>query len=113
MLIFEPMPWSRWVSFGWPVWISLLAIGLFSLTLATVLFFAVLQNLQVNQAILSVYLSTVFGVVIAAIAVHEKIRAELIAGGALVFVSTFLVTYCEQRPKTSRRRLHPAAGEGE
>ncbi len=96
-LILEPMPWSRWASFGWPVWISLISISVFSLTLATVLFFAVLQKLHVTQAILSVYMSPIFGVLIAAVTVHEKISLQLVLGGTLVFVSTFLVTYYEDR----------------
>jgi len=96
-LILEPMPFSRWASLGWQVWVSLLAIAVFALTLATVLFFAVLQKLDVTQAILSVYMSPIFGVIIAAITVHEKVTLELILGGVLVFVSTFLVTYYEER----------------
>ena len=96
-LIFEPMPWSRWASLGWQVWVSLLAIAVFALTLATVLFFAVLQKLDVTQAILSVYMAPIFGVIIAAVTVHETITLELILGGVLVFVSTFLVTYYEER----------------
>jgi drug/metabolite transporter (DMT)-like permease len=96
-LILEPMPWSRWASFGWPVWISLVSISVFSLTLATVLFFGVLQKLHVTQAILSVYMSPIFGVLIAAVTVNEKITLQLVLGGALVFLSTFLVTYYEER----------------
>ena len=96
-LILEPMPLSRWAALGWQVWVSLVAIAVFALTLATVLFFAVLQKLDVTQAILSVYMSPIFGVIMAAITLHERITLELILGGILVFVSTFLVTYYEDR----------------
>ncbi len=96
-LFLEPTPWSRWSSLGWPVWLSLISIAIFALTLATVLFFAVLQKLDVTQAILSVYMAPIFGVAIAAFTVHERITLELMVGGALVFISTFLVTYFEER----------------
>ena len=96
-LILEPTPWSRWISLGWPVWLSLISIAIFALTLATVLFFAVLQELDVTQAILSVYMAPIFGVAIAAFTVHEPITFELILGGTLVFISTFLVTSYEER----------------
>ncbi len=105
-LILEPMPWSRWVSFGWPVWISLVSISVFSLTLATVLFFAVLQKLDVTQAILSVYMAPIFGVLIAAVTVHERITMALVLGGMLVFVSTFLVTYYEERMRRRAAAAH-------
>jgi len=96
-LILEPTPWSRWISLGWPVWLSLISIAIFALTLATVMFFAVLQELDVTQAIFSVYMAPIFGVAIAAFTVHERITFELILGGTLVFISTFLVTSYEER----------------
>ena len=103
MLIVEPMPLSRWTSFGWQVWTSLISIAVFSLALATVLFFVVLQTLDVSQAILSVYMSPVFGILIAVVTIHEKITPQLIAGGILAVGSTFLVTTYEERLK--RRRI--------
>ena len=106
-LILEPTPWSRWISLGWPVWLSLICISIFALTLATVLFFAVLQELDVTQAILSVYMAPIFGVAIAAFTVHERITFALILGGALVFISTFLVTYYEERVRQRAASLTP------
>ncbi len=99
MLIFEPMSLSRWSSFGWQVWISLITIAVFSLALATLLFFVVLQTLDVTQAILSVYMSPVFGVLIAVVTVGEKITPQLVLGGILAVGSTFLVTTYEERLK--------------
>jgi len=112
-LILEPTPWSRWISLGWPVWLSLISIAIFALTLATILFFAVLQELDVTQAILSVYMAPIFGVAIAAFTVHERITFELILGGTLVFISTFLVTYYEERARSRTAALaHSSNAEG-
>jgi len=95
----EPVSWPNLASLGWMVWASLLVIAIFSLSLSTLLFFAVLQRIDVTQAILSVYLCPILGVVISAFTIGEKITSQLIVGGGLVFVSTFLVTYYEERLK--------------
>ncbi|MCE5309072.1 MAG: DMT family transporter [Acidobacteriales bacterium] len=95
----EPVSWPKLAALGWMVWASLLVIAIFSLSLSTLLFFAVLQRIDVTQATLSVYLAPVFGVAISAFAVDEKITSQLIVGGVLVFVSTFLVTFYEERLK--------------
>lgn len=95
----EPVSWPKLASLGWLVWGSLLVIAIFSLSLSTLLFFAVLQRIDVTQATLSVYLAPLFGVVISALALKEKITPQLIIGGVLVFASTFLVTYYEERLK--------------
>ncbi|MCC7499132.1 MAG: DMT family transporter [Bryobacterales bacterium] len=106
MLLWEPASWSRLAHLQWTVWLSLIVIAVFSLSLSTVLFFAVLQQIDVTQAILSVYMAPVFGVVISALIVKEKITIQLIVGGALVFLGTLLVTYYEERLK---RRVAPVA----
>jgi drug/metabolite transporter (DMT)-like permease len=64
-----------------------------------VLFFWVIQRIEVTQASLSIYLLPVFGVLISSVALHEKITWQLVSGGLLVFVSTFLVTSYEERRK--------------
>jgi drug/metabolite transporter (DMT)-like permease len=64
-----------------------------------VLFFIVLEKIDATQASLSIYLLPVFGVLISAVTVGERITWNLILGGSLVFVSTFLVTTYEERMK--------------
>jgi drug/metabolite transporter (DMT)-like permease len=64
------------------------------------LYFWVIQHIDVTQASLSIYLLPVFGVIISSATLHEKITAQLMVGGALVFVSTYLVTIFEERRKT-------------
>jgi drug/metabolite transporter (DMT)-like permease len=91
----EPGSLSRLGAIGPSAWLSLLAIALFSLAISMILFFWVIQRVEVTQASLSIYLLPVFGVLISGVALHEHISLDLIFGAALVFGSTFLVTYVE------------------
>jgi drug/metabolite transporter (DMT)-like permease len=65
------------------------------------LYFAVIQSVEVMRAALSVYLLPVFGLVFSSILLGEKMTPNLIAGGILIFISCFLVTVYEE---TQRRR---------
>ena len=100
MLLFESGDWRTLATLDAPVWLSLVLIGLFSLAVSMILFFWVIQRIDVTQASLSIYLLPVFGVLISALTLHEKTTVHLIVGGVLVFVSTFLVTTYEERLKT-------------
>lgn len=93
---------------GWPAWSSLLTIAVFSISLSMLLFLWVIDKIDVTQASLSIYLLPVFGVLISAVTLGERLTWELVAGGALVFVSTFLVTIYEERQKNLRSAV-PAA----
>ena len=106
MLIFEPPSLSRWLSLEPGIWASLLTIALFSLSLSMLLFFWVIDKIDVTQASLSIYLLPVFGVLLSTVFLHEKITAQLVLGGLLVFAGTFLVTVYEERS-----RMRAAASE--
>ncbi len=98
--VFEPGSWRQLGGLGTPVWLTLAAIGFFSLSSSMILFFWVIQRIDVTQASLSIYLMPVFGVSIATIMVREKPTLTLLIGGTLVFISTFLVTTYEERKKS-------------
>ena len=105
ILALEPDSLSRLAKIGGGAWLSLLLIALFSLSISMVLFFIVLEKIDATQASLSIYLLPVFGVLISAVTVGERITWNLILGGALVFVSTFLVTTYEERVK-AKEAIH-------
>ena len=73
------------------------------------LFFWVIERINLTQAALSIYLLPVFGVLISTVTLKEKIRWQLVAGGVLVFVGTLLATrYDEWR--RARRASEQAIG---
>ena len=98
MLLREPVSAQRMASLGVSVWLSLALMGILSHVVAMMLFLWVIQRIPLTQASLSIYLLPVFGVLISALAVHERITWQLLAGGLLVFIGAFLATtYAERR----------------
>ena len=95
----EPSSIRDLAGIGLEAWLALLAIAVFSLAISMVLFFWVIQRIEVTQASLSIYLLPVFGVLLSSLTLHEKITPQLLAGGAMVVVSTFLVTSYEEYRK--------------
>jgi drug/metabolite transporter (DMT)-like permease len=106
MLIFERSPVSAFMSLGAGVWASLLTIAIFSLSVSMLLYFWVIERIDVTQASLSIYLLPVFGVLLSTVVVRERITAQLVFGGLLVFAGTFLVTVYEER-----KRMREVASE--
>jgi len=99
MLLFERSPVEAFVSLGVGVWFSLLTIAVFSLSLSMLLYFWVIERIDVTQASLSLYLLPVFGVLLSTVVVRERITAQLVFGGLLVFAGTLLVTVYEERKR--------------
>ena len=104
MLVFERPRMAALTSLGAGVWASLLTIAILSLSASMLLYFWVIERIDVTQASLSIYLLPVFGVLLSTVVVRERITAPLVFGGLLVFAATFLVTVYEER-----RRMRNAA----
>jgi drug/metabolite transporter (DMT)-like permease len=106
LLVFERTPIAAFTSLGSGVWGSLLTIAIFSLSISMLLYFWVIEKIDVTQASLSIYLLPVFGVLLSTVVVREKITSQLVFGGLLVFAGTFLVTVYEER-----KRMRGAASQ--
>ena len=98
----NPGDWRRLAHLGPSVWWSLVLVAIFSLGLSMMLYFSVIQAVEVMRAALSVYLLPVFGVLFSAILLGEKLTINLMAGGTLIFVSCFLVTVYEEKQRLRR-----------
>ncbi len=101
----EPTSFRMMPEFTPQVWVGLLLLAVFQYFLSMVLFLNVLTRLDATQAGLSNYLIPFFGVVIAALVLHEHLTAFMVAGGVLVLGSTLLITVYEER-----RRARGAVG---
>jgi drug/metabolite transporter (DMT)-like permease len=55
------------------------------------LFFAVLQHIDVTVASMSLYMVPVFGVILAAVFVGERLGPTALFGAAIVLVATVLI----------------------
>jgi len=95
-LSLEPGSIAAMVSFGPSVWLGIALLAALQYFLSMILFLTVLTRLDAVQAGLSNYLIPVFGVVIAAGVLGERLTARMAIGGVVVLASTLLVTVYEE-----------------
>jgi drug/metabolite transporter (DMT)-like permease len=77
--------------------------------LTAVLWLFLVSRLQVGQAAVALYLAPIFGVLEAAIFLHEQITVPMIAGGAITLMATVLVTAMDRGGADTEPR--PAVNE--
>ena len=99
----EPSGFANLPHYSTTVWIGLAILAIFQYFLSMVIFLNVLTRLDATQAALSNYLIPFFGVLIAAIVLHERLTGFMIAGGLLALASTLLITVWDHssEPETS------------
>jgi drug/metabolite transporter (DMT)-like permease len=103
-LYLEPSSFHNMLSFGPKVWLGIALLAGFQYFLSMILFLTVLTRLDAVQAGLSNYLIPVFGVLIAAIALGERLTVRMAVGGLVVLGSTLLITVYEEH-YAARARL--------
>jgi drug/metabolite transporter (DMT)-like permease len=99
----EPSGFTNLPHYSKTVWFGLAILAVFQYFLSMVIFLNVLTRLDATQAALSNYLIPFFGVVIAAIVLHERLNGFMIVGGLLALGSTLLITVWDRssEPETS------------
>jgi drug/metabolite transporter (DMT)-like permease len=95
-LYLEPGSFLGMASFGPTVWLGISLLAGLQYFLSMILFLTVLTRLDAVQAGLSNYLIPVFGVLIAAIVLGERLTARMAIGGLVVLGSTLLITVYEE-----------------
>ncbi len=66
-------------------------LGALSWGVAMVLWMWVLKRLEIGQVSASIYLLSLFGVLLSAITLHERLTLIQIAGGIMVLLARFLL----------------------
>jgi drug/metabolite transporter (DMT)-like permease len=107
-LYLEPGSLQSMAAFGAKVWLGVGLLAGLQYFLSMILFLTVLTRLDAAQAGLSNYLIPVFGVLIAAAVLGERLTARMVIGGLLVLGSTLLVTVYEDH-YSARARASAAA----
>jgi drug/metabolite transporter (DMT)-like permease len=105
----EPGSLHAMASFGPKVWLGIVLLAGLQYFLSMILFLTVLTRLDAAQAGLSNYLIPVFGVLIAAAVLGERLTVRMVIGGLLVLGSTLLVTVYEDH-RASRARASSVEG---
>jgi drug/metabolite transporter (DMT)-like permease len=112
-LYLEPASFHNMLSFGPKVWLGIALLAGFQYFLSMILFLTVLTRLDALQAGLSNYLIPVFGVLIAAIALGERLTVRMAIGGLVVLGSTLIITVYEEYHAARTRRLHGSSLKAE
>ena len=87
----EPVQWQAFAVFDWKSWTSFAFLALFMYGASMLLFFHVLRHLEVTVASASLYLVPVFGVLMAAGFLGERLGATALIGTSLVLCATVLI----------------------
>jgi len=87
----EPFHFAQLAALDWRGWLAFAFLAIFMYGLSMVLFFYVLQHLPVTVASASLYLVPVFGILIAATFLGERLTSVAIAGTAVVLLSTIII----------------------
>lgn len=110
VLYAEPKSFVEMRHFSVTVWIGMTLLAVFQYFLSMVVFLNVLTRLDATQAALMNYLIPFFGLVAAAVVLHEHMTRSMLFGGALVLISTLLITlYDEHRQERSTSGVKQAA----
>jgi len=87
----EPFHWSVFRTFDWKSWAAFAFLAILMYGASMLLFFAALEHLDVTVASVSLYLVPIFGVLIAAVVLGERLSALAMVGSGVVLVSTILI----------------------
>jgi drug/metabolite transporter (DMT)-like permease len=93
--VYDPRPFYHAASYPPAAWGALFVLGGLSWGLAMVLWMWVLKRLAVSQISVSIYLLPVFGVIITAVTLHERLTLLHLVGGVCVIAATFLTSEYE------------------
>lgn len=87
----EPFSFRAFERFDWRSWVAFAFLALLMYGASMLLFFKALQHLDVTTASASLYLVPVFGVLLAAMVLGERLNLTAMAGAAIVLLATVLI----------------------
>lgn len=87
----EPFHWSAFASFDWKSWAAFAFLALLMYGVSMLLFFYVLQFVDVTVASMSLYLVPVFGTILPVVMLGERLGPLSLAGAGIVLVSSLLI----------------------
>ena len=87
----EPFSFKSFQQFDWQSWAAFAFLALFMYGASMLLFFRALQHLDVTTASASLYLVPVFGVLLAAVLLGERLSTMALIGSGIVLAATLLI----------------------
>ncbi len=87
----EPFKMSVFSAFDWKSWAAFAFLAILMYGASMLCFFAALEHLDVTVASVSLYLVPIFGVLLAAILLGERLSALAMFGSGIVLLATILI----------------------
>lgn len=87
----EPVRPTAFAAFDWNSWAAFGFLAVFMYGVSMLLFFHVLKHIDVTVASASLYLLPVFGVLLAAFLLGERLSPAALCGAGVVLVSTVMI----------------------
>jgi drug/metabolite transporter (DMT)-like permease len=87
----EPFHWSVFAGFDWKSWLAFAFLAILMYGASMLFFFAALEHLDVTVASVSLYLVPIFGVLMAAVLLGERLSTLALVGSGIVLVATILI----------------------
>lgn len=92
----EPFHWIALAALDWKSWVAFAFLAILMYGASMLLFFSALEHLDVTTASTSLYLVPLFGVILAALLLGERLGAMAICGAAIVLAGTILIIKYDQ-----------------
>jgi drug/metabolite transporter (DMT)-like permease len=104
----EPFHYSAFIKSGSVALLSMIELSVIVYGVSMLLFFYVLKRMDVTQAILGNYLLPFFIAILGILLLNEKITWLMFLGGAIIIISTLMVTVYENKLLNFFSRPKPA-----
>jgi drug/metabolite transporter (DMT)-like permease len=88
LVLEKPFSMREIAEVHWQTWCSLICLSIFVYWLSMVLFMRMLTRRCLAPISISIYLTTIFGVLISAFTLHESLTSNMVIGALLVFFGT-------------------------
>jgi len=87
----EPLHLSVFAALDWKSWVAFAFLAILMYGASMLFFFAALEHLDVTVASVSLYLVPIFGVLLAAVLLGERLSTLAMVGSGIVLVATVLI----------------------
>ena len=87
----EPFHWKVFAALDWKSWVAFAFLAILMYGASMLLFFAALEHLDVTVASVSLYLVPIFGVLLAATLLGERLSGLALIGCGIVLLATILI----------------------
>lgn len=100
-IFLDDVPFYQVAGWSGTAWLGIVVLGAIVWGIAMLLWMSLLKELELGQISISVYMLPVFGLILSALTLHERIGMWQIIGGLIVLASAYMSSAPPKPPKSS------------